>query len=95
MPIMAYNLLPILVGISLIIGTYSGYPVAFVLGGLDVFLLLVGGVPGSTLQLAVSRSFVVMADWLLPWRFSVSSSQHRPVLWRPPAPWVSSNRYRS
>lgn len=40
MPIMAYNLLPILVGISLIIGTYSGHPVAFVLGALGVFFSL-------------------------------------------------------
>lgn len=59
------DLLPILMGLSLIAGIFSGYPVAFVLGGLGVVFLFVGGVPIFALQLAVSRIIGVMSNWLL------------------------------
>lgn len=59
------DLLPILMGLSLIVGIFSGYPVAFVLGGIGVAFLFIGGVPIFTLQLAVSRIFGVMSNWLL------------------------------
>ena len=59
------NLLPLLMAASLIVGIFSGYPVAFVLGGLGVLFLFIGDVPIFTLQLAVSRIFGVMSNWLL------------------------------
>ena len=59
------DLLPILMGLSLIAGIFSGYPVAFVLGGLGIVFLFIGGVPIFTLQLAVSRIIGVMSNWLL------------------------------
>ena len=55
------NLLPLLMGLSLIFGIFSGYPVAFVLGGLGVLFLYIGDVPIFTLQLAVSRIIGVMS----------------------------------
>ncbi len=57
--------LPIAMGIGLMLGIFSGYPVAFVLGGLGVLFLLGSGASIFTLQLAVSRIFGVMSNWLL------------------------------
>jgi len=62
---MEAELLPIVMGLCLILGTFSGYPVAFVLGGLGVAFLFIGGLPVFTLQLAVSRIFGIMSNWLL------------------------------
>lgn len=59
------NLLPILMGLSLIVGIFSGYPVALVLGGIGVLFLYIGDVPIFTLQLAVSRIIGIMSNWLL------------------------------
>ncbi|MEM8551836.1 MAG: TRAP transporter large permease subunit [Pseudomonadota bacterium] len=59
------NLLPILMGLSLIVGIFSGYPVALVLGGIGVIFLYIGDVPIFTLQLAVSRIIGIMSNWLL------------------------------
>jgi len=62
---MGADTLPILMGICLLLGIFSGYPVAFVLGGLGVLFLYIGDLPMFTLQLAVSRIFGIMANWLL------------------------------
>ncbi|KEO60770.1 TRAP transporter large permease [Thioclava indica] len=62
---MEVELLPIIMGLCLIVGTFSGYPVALVLGGLGVAFLFIGGLPIFTLQLAVSRIFGIMSNWLL------------------------------
>ena len=59
------NLLPILMGLCLFLGIFSGYPVAFVLGGLGVVFLCIGDVSIFQLQLAVSRIIGVMSNWLL------------------------------
>ena len=59
------NLLPILMGLCLFLGIFSGYPVAFVLGGLGVVFLFIGDVSIFQLQLAVSRIIGVMSNWLL------------------------------
>ncbi|MEO1192622.1 MAG: TRAP transporter large permease subunit [Pseudomonadota bacterium] len=59
------NLLPILMGLFLFIGIFSGYPVAFVLGGLGVVFLFIGDLPIFNLQLAVSRIIGIMSNWLL------------------------------
>lgn len=52
-------------GLALVLGIFSGYPVAFVLGGVGVLFLFIGGVPIFTLQLAVSRVIGIMSNWLL------------------------------
>lgn len=62
---MELEFLPIIMVLCLILGTFSGYPVAFVLGGLGVAFLFIGGLPVFTLQLAVSRIFGIMSNWLL------------------------------
>lgn len=62
---MSADMLPVIMGLSLILGIFSGYPVAFVLGGLGVLFMYIGDVPIYTLQLAVSRIYGIMANWLL------------------------------
>ena len=62
---MGTEVLPILMGLALVLGIFSGYPVAFVLGGVGVLFLFIGGLPVFTLQLAVSRVFGIMSNWLL------------------------------
>ncbi len=62
---MTAEVLPILMGIALMLGIFSGYPVAFVLGGVGVLFLFIGGLPIYTLQLAVSRIIGIMSNWLL------------------------------
>ena len=62
---MTAEILPILMGVALLLGIFSGYPVAFVLGGVGVLFLFIGGVPVFTLQLAVSRTIGIMSNWLL------------------------------
>lgn len=62
---MSAELLPILMGLALVLGIFSGYPVAFVLGGVGVLFLFIGGLPVFTLQLAVSRVIGIMSNWLL------------------------------
>ena len=62
---MIAEILPILMGLALVLGIFSGYPVAFVLGGVGVLFLFIGGLPVFTLQLAVSRVIGIMSNWLL------------------------------
>lgn len=62
---MTAEILPILMGVALMLGIFSGYPVPFVLGGVGVLFLFIGGVPVFTLQLAVSRTIGIMSNWLL------------------------------
>jgi len=62
---MTAEILPMVMGLALLLGIFSGYPVAFVLGGVAVLFLLIGGLPIFTLQLAVSRIIGVMSNWLL------------------------------
>ena len=49
----------------LVIGILSGYPVAFLLGGLGVIFVFVGGLPTYVLQASVSRIFGIISNWLL------------------------------
>lgn len=62
---MSPEMLPILMGLALIVGIFSGYPIAFVLGGLGVLFVFVGDISVFTLQVAVSRIFGIMANWLM------------------------------
>ncbi len=58
--------LPLLMVVALIGGIFSGYPVAFLLGGLGVIFTLVGGIPILFLGTTASRIFTgTLANWLL------------------------------
>ena len=51
---------------SLIVGIFSGYPVAFVLAGLSILFMLIGDVPFAYLGIIVNRIFSgVLSNWLL------------------------------
>lgn len=59
-------LLPILMITSLITGTLIGYPVPFVLGGVSVIFLLLGGYSFSFFHLTIARTFSsVVENWVL------------------------------
>ena len=62
---MSGEMLPILMGLAVMAGIFTGYPVAFVLGGVGVAFLFIGELSPFVLQLAVSRIFGIMSNWLL------------------------------
>jgi tripartite ATP-independent transporter DctM subunit len=52
--------------VSLLVGIFSGYPVAFILGGLGIVFAIIGGVPLVFLGTVSSRIFGgVIENWLL------------------------------
>jgi tripartite ATP-independent transporter DctM subunit len=52
--------------VSLLVGIFSGYPVAFILGGLGIVFAFIGGVPLVFLGTVSSRIFGgVIENWLL------------------------------
>lgn len=58
-------MLPILMVVCLLIGIFTGYPVAFVLGGLSIIFSLVGDIPMPYLGIMGSRIFGgVVENWL-------------------------------
>ena len=59
-------LLPLLMLMSLIVAIFSGYPVAFSLGGLAVLFMFLGDVPLASFSLITSRVFgAVLENWIL------------------------------
>lgn len=59
-------LLPSLMLLALIAGIFSGYPVAFLLGGLSVAFMFIGDVPLASFSLVTSRVFgSVLENWIL------------------------------
>jgi tripartite ATP-independent transporter DctM subunit len=59
-------LLPLLMVAALVAGIFSGYPVAFILGGLGVIFTLIAGIPVAFLGTVVSRIFTGnLANWLM------------------------------
>jgi tripartite ATP-independent transporter DctM subunit len=59
-------LLPLLMVAALLAGIFSGYPVAFLLGGLSILFTLIAGIPVAYLNIVVSRIFTGnLANWLL------------------------------
>ncbi|MCQ9617916.1 TRAP transporter large permease subunit [Paenalcaligenes niemegkensis] len=59
-------LLPSLMLITLIVGIFSGYPVAFLLGGLSVLFMFLGDVPLASFSLVTNRVFgSVLENWIL------------------------------
>lgn len=58
-------LLPILMVVCLLLGIFTGYPVAFVLGGLSIIFALIGDIPLPYLGMMGSRIFGgVVENWL-------------------------------
>src|SRR5690554_1528789 len=58
-------MLPILMVVCLLLGIFTGYPVAFVLGGLSIIFALVGDIPLPYLGVMGSRIFGgVVENWL-------------------------------
>jgi tripartite ATP-independent transporter DctM subunit len=63
---MSEYLLPLSMVLALIGGILSGYPVAFVLGGVGILFMIVGGVPAAYLGIVASRiSGGILENWLL------------------------------
>ena len=63
---MSEYLLPLSMVLALIGGIFSGYPVAFVLGGVGILFMIVGGVPAAYLGIVASRiSGGILENWLL------------------------------
>ncbi|HKM16323.1 MAG TPA: TRAP transporter large permease subunit [Marinospirillum sp.] len=58
-------MLPILMVVCLLLGIFTGYPVAFVLGGLSIIFALIGDIPLPYLGIMGSRIFGgVVENWL-------------------------------
>lgn len=52
--------------LALMVGIFSGYPVAFLLGGLGILFAFIGGIPPIFLSTVASRIYGgVMSNWLL------------------------------
>ncbi|MBO6920044.1 MAG: TRAP transporter large permease subunit [Rhizobiaceae bacterium] len=63
---MIEHAIPLSMVICLLIGIFSGYPVAFVLGGIGIIFAFVGGLPFAFLKIGVSRIYAgVIENWLL------------------------------
>lgn len=59
-------LLPTLMLLGLILGIFSGYPVAFLLGGISVLFMLLGDIPLASFSLVTNRVFgSVLENWIL------------------------------
>jgi tripartite ATP-independent transporter DctM subunit len=59
-------ILPLSMVICLLLGIFSGYPVAFVLGGIGILFAFIGDLPFAFLKIGVSRIYAgVIENWLL------------------------------
>ncbi|SLN10830.1 Sialic acid TRAP transporter permease protein SiaT [Roseovarius litorisediminis] len=59
-------IVPLSMVICLLVGIFSGYPVAFVLGGVGILFAFFGGLPLAFLKIGVSRIYAgVIENWLL------------------------------
>ena len=58
--------LPLAMVVFLLLGIFSGYPVALVLGGIGILFAFIGELPFAFLQIGVSRIYAsVIENWLL------------------------------
>ena len=63
---MIEHIIPLTMVLCLLIGIFSGYPVAFVLGGIGILFAFIGGLPFAFLKIGVSRIYAgVIENWLL------------------------------
>lgn len=59
-------LLPALMLLALIAGIFSGYPVAFLLGGISIAFMFIGDIPLASFSLVTNRVFgAVLENWIL------------------------------
>ncbi|MEL6377086.1 MAG: TRAP transporter large permease subunit, partial [Pseudomonadota bacterium] len=59
-------IMPLSMVICLLLGVFSGYPVAFVLGGIGILFSFIGDLPFAFLKIGVSRIYAgVIENWLL------------------------------
>lgn len=60
------HIVPLTMVVCLLLGIFSGYPVAFVLGGIGIIFAFIGGLPFAFLKIGVSRIYAgVIENWLL------------------------------
>ena len=63
---MIEHILPFSMVVCLLLGIFSGYPVAFVLGGIGILFAFIGELPFAFLKIGVSRIYAgVIENWLL------------------------------
>ncbi|MDG1458031.1 MAG: TRAP transporter large permease subunit [Pseudoprimorskyibacter sp.] len=63
---MIEHIIPLSMVVCLLVGIFSGYPVAFVLGGIGIIFAFIGGLPFIFLKIGVSRIYAgVIENWLL------------------------------
>ncbi|MFK7870886.1 MAG: TRAP transporter large permease subunit [Roseobacter sp.] len=63
---MIEHIIPLSMVICLLIGIFSGYPVAFVLGGVGILFAFIGELPFAFLKIGVSRIYAgIIENWLL------------------------------
>lgn len=63
---MIEHIIPLSMVVCLLVGIFSGYPVAFVLGGIGIIFAFIGGLPFVFLKIGVSRIYAgVIENWLL------------------------------
>ncbi len=63
---MIEHIIPLSMVVCLLLGIFSGYPVAFVLGGIGIAFAFIGGLPFAFLKIGVSRIYAgVIENWLL------------------------------
>jgi tripartite ATP-independent transporter DctM subunit len=63
---MIEHIIPLTMVLCLLVGIFSGYPVAFVLGGVGILFAFIGELPFAFLKIGVSRIYAgVIENWLL------------------------------
>lgn len=63
---MIEHIFPLLMVVCLLFGIFSGYPVMFVLAGIGIIFVFVGGLPPAFIKIGISRIYGgVIENWLL------------------------------
>ena len=63
---MIEHIFPLLMVVFLLFGIFSGYPVMFVLAGIGIIFVFVGGLPPAFIKIGISRIYGgVIENWLL------------------------------
>ena len=63
---MIEHIFPLLMVVCLLSGIFSGYPVMFVLAGIGIIFVFVGGLPPAFIKIGISRIYGgVIENWLL------------------------------
>jgi len=63
---MIEHIIPLLMVVCLLFGIFSGYPVMFVLAGIGIMFVFIGGLPPAFIKIGISRIYAgVIENWLL------------------------------